>query len=50
MTAVKDRVCFVAPRTEKAYCGRRPAASVADWAKTTCEDCHAARRADEAAA
>lgn len=51
-TTAKDRVCAEGTGLNatlgRGYCGRSSAPRVADWAKVTCMDCQAARRADEA--
>jgi hypothetical protein len=41
------RVCFKKLNIEKAWCGRKPKVAYDDWARVTCSDCLAARRADE---
>lgn len=46
-TTAKDRVCLNVEG--RSYCGRKNKNTTAVWAHCTCADCHAARRADEAA-
>lgn len=48
-TMEKERVCKKSLLASKAYCGRKVKVAVDSWAKVTCADCHAARRADAAA-
>jgi hypothetical protein len=42
------RLCGPGAETGRAYCGRR-STEVVDWDAVTCDDCLAARRADEEA-
>lgn len=51
-STAKERVCAAGTglnaTTGRGYCGRTSAPRVDSWAKVTCADCYAARRADEA--
>ena len=47
-TSNADRVCAVIEA--RVYCGRKNKQTSALWDKVTCADCHAAHRADLAAA
>jgi hypothetical protein len=45
----KERVCAAGAKRGRAYCGRKNKSPERDWKNVTCPECHAARRADEAA-